>query len=275
MKIAAYLRVSTDKQAEEGLGLDVQREGIRKWAKANGHTIASWHADEGISGSNGLDTRNALPDALRVIRDGNAAGLVFYRLDRLARDLILQETLLREITGMGGVSFSTFASEQEVIEDDPDDPSRRLIRQILGAVSEYERSLIRLRLRNGRRRKAEHGGFAYGSPPFGWRAEGRELVPVDSEQATLARILELRETGQSIREIEDTLTTEGHKPKRGGAWHPETIRRILRTEDERQAEAERQRKHKARAVHHTARSMAGRRKPGDAVDTARSMPVTP
>ncbi len=80
-----------------------------------------------------------------------------YRLDRLARDLILQETLLAEITAAGGQVFSTMPGEQAVIEDDPEDPSRRLIRQVLGAVAEYERSLIRLRLRNGRRRKAERG----------------------------------------------------------------------------------------------------------------------
>jgi DNA invertase Pin-like site-specific DNA recombinase len=160
MRVAAYLRVSTDTQAEHGLGLDVQRQAIRAWARQHGHKIASWHSDEGISGSNGLDTRDALPDAVAEVRDGRAAGIVVYRLDRLARDLILQETLLAEIAGLGGRVYSTFAGEQEVIEDDPDDPSRRLIRQVLGAVSEYERSLIRLRLRNGRRRKAERGGYA-------------------------------------------------------------------------------------------------------------------
>jgi Resolvase, N terminal domain/Recombinase len=149
-----------------------------------------------------------------------------YRLDRLARDLILQETLLREIAAQGGRVFSTFASEQEVIEDDPDDPSRRLIRQVLGAVSEYERSLIRLRLHNGRRRKHERGGYAFGSPGYGWRAEAKELVPEPSEQAALARIRQLRATGQSVRAIAAVLTDEGHQPKRGGQWHPETVRRI-------------------------------------------------
>jgi DNA invertase Pin-like site-specific DNA recombinase len=169
----------------------------------------------------------SLPDAVAEVRDGRAAGIVVYRLDRLARDLILQETLLAEIAGLGGRVYSTFAGEQEVVEDDPDDPSRRLIRQVLGAVSEYERSLIRLRLRNGRRRKAERGGYAYGSPPLGWRTEARELVPEAAEQAALARIRELRGEGASVRAIAAALTTEGHRPKRGGGWHPETVRRAL------------------------------------------------
>jgi DNA invertase Pin-like site-specific DNA recombinase len=227
VKITAYLRVSTDAQAEHGLGLDVQRQAIRAWARAHGHRITSWHTDSGVSGSNGLDFREALPDAVAEVRAGRAAGLVVYRLDRLARDLVLQETLLAEIAAAGGLVFSTMPGEQAVIEDDPEDPSRRLIRQVLGAVAEYERSLIRLRLRNGRRRKAEQGGYAFGSPPYGYRAEGRELVPEPAEQVALARIRQLRAVGSSIRQIAVTLTAEGHRPKRGERWHPEIVRRIL------------------------------------------------
>ncbi|MGH2774736.1 MAG: recombinase family protein [Actinomycetota bacterium] len=65
MKVAAYLRVSTDRQAEQGQGLGVQRQAVKSWAKANGHTVRTWHADEGASGSNGLEARVALADALQ------------------------------------------------------------------------------------------------------------------------------------------------------------------------------------------------------------------
>jgi DNA invertase Pin-like site-specific DNA recombinase len=228
MKVVAYLRVSTDRQAEEGLGLEVQEQAIRAWAKDAGQRIVSWHRDAGVSGSNGLDTRQALPEALAAVRGRQAAGVVVYRLDRLARDLILQETLLAEIRRIGADVFSTSAAEAGYLADDPDDPSRRLIRQVLGAVSEYERSMIALRLRSGRRLKAERGGFAYGSPPYGWRAEGRELVEDPTEQAALARIRELRAGGASLRQIADILSSEGHHPKRGGAWHPNTLATIVR-----------------------------------------------
>ena len=227
MKVTAYLRVSTDKQAENGYGLEVQRQGIRKWAKANGHQVVSWHADEGISGSNGLTTREALGDALHDLETGRAAGLVVPRLDRLSREMWLQEYLLREIRAHGAQPFSIMASEQAVIDDDPDDPGRKLHRVIIGAIAEYERELIKLRLRSGQRRKAALGGYAGGSPPYGYRAEGKELVPVPAEQRTLARIRELRAAGQSIRQIADTLTAEGYTSKRGGRWHVETVRRIL------------------------------------------------
>jgi DNA invertase Pin-like site-specific DNA recombinase len=226
VKLVAYLRVSTDRQAEDGLGLDVQRDVIKRWARDHGHRIVAWYEDAGISGANGIDTRVGLIDALAALRDGRAAGLVVYRLDRLARDLIIQEQLLADLRRGGWPAWSTSASEAAYLEDDPGDPSRKLIRQVLGAVSEYERSMIALRLRSGRKRKADKGGFAYGSPPYGQRAEGRALVPHDDEQRTLARIGELRAEGASYREICTTLDTEGHVPRRGQHWQPATVRRI-------------------------------------------------
>jgi DNA invertase Pin-like site-specific DNA recombinase len=226
MRVVAYLRVSTDRQAEKGLGLDVQRRAIAAWAREHGYKIMGWYTDAGVSGSNELDCREALPDAVGELADGRADGFVVYRLDRLARDLILQETLLRELGAVGAV-FSTMPAEQAVIGDDPEDPARRLIRQVLGAVAEYERSLIMLRLRNGRRRKYELGGYAYGSPPLGVRSDGGVLVSVPGEAAAVARILELRQGGATVREIIETLTAEGVPTKRGGRWQQTTVRRVL------------------------------------------------
>lgn len=226
-RLVAYLRVSTDRQAEEGLGLDVQEQAIRRWAKAEGHRLVLWARDEGVSGSNGIETRRGLHDALEALRTRQADGLVVARLDRLARDLILQEQLLADVRRYGADVYSTSAAEAGYLADDPDDPSRRLIRQVLGAVSEYERSMIALRLRAGRRRKAELGGFAYGSPAFGYRAENRSLAAHEDQQKALARIRELHEAGRSLREIAQTLTAEGHKPKRSDRWHPESLRRIV------------------------------------------------
>jgi DNA invertase Pin-like site-specific DNA recombinase len=101
MRLVGYLRVTTDRQAEEGLGLEVQEEAIQAWAQTHGHELVALTRDEGISGSNGLDTRVGLGDALEAVREGRAEGLVVYRLDRLARDLIVQETLLAELRRMG------------------------------------------------------------------------------------------------------------------------------------------------------------------------------
>jgi DNA invertase Pin-like site-specific DNA recombinase len=227
MKLAGYLRVSTDLQAERGYGLEIQERAIREWARANHHRKVTFFTDAGVSGSNGVENRKALPDALEHLASGRAAGLVVYRLDRLARDLVLQEQLLMEVRRLGAQVFSTAASEQDFLRDDPDDPSRRMIRQILGAVNEYERSMIRLRLRRGQQRKAENGGYAGGRPPYGYAAGGGHLLPVPAEQEVIARAAQLRREGASLRAICQTLETEGRSPRSGRQWHPIQVSRIL------------------------------------------------
>jgi len=228
MKLVAYLRVSTDKQVEHGYGLDVQRAAIRAWAKAAGHKVVQWRVDEGICGANGLENREALPLALGDLQDGAAGGLVVFKLDRLARDLIIQETLIAEVRKAGGEIFTTAAGEAGYLADDPDDPSRKLIRQVLGAVNEYERAMIVLRMKAGRRIKAARGGYAgFGSPAFGQRSIDKKLVADEAEQAAVTRILELRDEGLSLREIIARLDAEGIPAKRGGGWSPSTVSRVL------------------------------------------------
>ena len=225
MRLVAYLRVSTDRQAEEGLGLDIQRAGIRSWAKTNGHRISEWTADEGISGSNGVESRRGLLDALTAIEDRRASGLVVYRLDRLARQLTVQEGTLAQVWSMGAQVFSV--DHGEIAKDDPDDPMRTALRQMVGVFAQLERGMIGARLRAGRRLKAERGGFAYGSPPFGYRVEEGELVPDGEETQAIKRIRELHAQRLSLRSISRQLHEEGISPKRAQQWSPETLRRII------------------------------------------------
>lgn len=221
LHLTAYIRVSTAEQVD-GQGLDIQRDTISAWARTHGHTITAWHADEGISGSNGLETRAGLAAALDTPDDG----IVVSRLDRLARDLIVQEQILADVWRRGRSVHSTADSESACLSDDPSDPSRKLVRQVLGAVSEYERAMIRLRMQSGRARKAAGGGYAFGAPPYGYAAVGGVLHPVPDEQATLARIRELRAQGVSLQAIADTLTGEGHSPRRGARWAVSSVRKI-------------------------------------------------
>jgi DNA invertase Pin-like site-specific DNA recombinase len=182
-----------------------------------------------------LDSRLGLDDALETLRTGEAEGLVVDRLDRLARDLIVQETVLRDAWALGGSVFSTSEAETSNLTNDPDDPSRALIRQVLGAVAEYERKMIALRLRAGARRKAANGGYAGGAPPFVWKAEGRSLVPIPHEQVVIERMRELRAQGRTLRAIASQLDLEGFRPRRGDRWHGRQVGRVL--ERQRQAAA--------------------------------------
>lgn len=223
-RIVGYVRVSTDRQADEGLGLDLQRKALRDWANATGHKLIKIVADEGVSGSS--PDRPGLAEAIGMVRSKRADAVAVYRLDRLARDLVLQEQLLIEIRRVGGDLYSTSGGEASCLVNDDADPSRALIRQVLGAVSEYERSMIRLRLASGRQLKADRGGYAFGAPGYGKAAVGKELVAREDELPLVARVEALRAEGASLRTIAKTLTEEGFVPRRGKTWHPQVIARI-------------------------------------------------
>lgn len=225
MRLAMYVRVSTDRQAEEGFGLRVQEQQCRRWAKANGHRIAVVFRDEGVSGSNGVEDRVGLGPALEAIRAGKAEGMVVARLDRLARALTVQEAILAKVWSFGGALFA--ADQGEILRDDPDDPMRTAMRQMAGVFAQLDRGLISKRLRDGRKVKAEGGGYAGGRPPLGCRAEGGALVVDPDESRTVERIKGLRQQGLSLRSIASTLTDEGYTPKKSKRWHPESIKRVL------------------------------------------------
>jgi hypothetical protein len=100
------------------------------------------------------------------VKDGRAGAIVVYRL---AGDLVLQEQLLAEVWRSGEL-LSTAGGEAHL----HDDPSRRLIRQVLGAVSEYERAMIALRYHASEDRSASDPLVVAGSGPGdGGSAGGR------------------------------------------------------------------------------------------------------
>ena len=227
MKLAAYMRVSTDAQAEQGFGLPIQADTIARWARDKKHTISQWHQDAGVSGTNGIDNRPGLAYAIEAVRKKEVRGIVVARLDRLARDLVLQEQLLAEVRRLGGRVYSCSGGEDDYLRDDPSDPSRRLIRQVLGAVAEYERGMIRLRMTAGIERKRAEGGYYGGRPPYGWRARSGELVPDPAEQSQIQLMLAARSQGASFAEVALMLNRLEVPTKHGGRWQKNTIRRIL------------------------------------------------
>ena len=167
-KVLGYTRVSTQEQVTTGYGLEVQAKAIRDYARANGLRVARILSDEGQSGTNGLDARVGLAEALAIVERGEVAGIVVARMDRLARDLLLQETLMARMRQAGAEVISV--SEPDM---DSDDPTRVLVRQVLGSISQFERALIRGRMMAGRAAKVAGGGYGGGRPPFGWRARGQ------------------------------------------------------------------------------------------------------
>jgi DNA invertase Pin-like site-specific DNA recombinase len=229
MLLLAYTRVSSEAQ-EDGHGLDVQADKIRAWADRNSHKLAAIHVDV-ASGRLDTEGREGLAATLAALRAGDAHGLVVYRLDRLARDLVVQEQLLAEVRRYGCDVFSTSESEQAVMGDDPDDPSRKLIRQVIGAVSEFERAMIVLRLRAGRERKRKAGGYAGGTVPYGYTLVDGSLEPDPHEQTVIGHVVAMRERGRTLRQIVAALNEAHISARHGGSWHPSGVKRIVDAAD--------------------------------------------
>jgi len=185
--------VSTDEQIR-GNGLEIQVQAIRRYCKANGLKLIDVVGDEGISGSNGLDARVGLASALVRLEAEEADCLVVYRLDRLARDFVLQELLVNRLRERGKPIRSVMEPD---IETDTDDPTKVLIRQIIGAIGQYERALIQGRMQAGKLIKAARGGYVGGQPGYGKRADEAELVDEREETEIVRLVLLLRAGGAS------------------------------------------------------------------------------
>jgi DNA invertase Pin-like site-specific DNA recombinase len=253
LRVVGYVRVSSKNAADQEASRPAQEAAIRAWCRTAGHVLVGIEGDDATSGTtspgdrqelaNGTHGRPGLATALDRVSTGAADGLVVRELDRLSRDVMVQETIFARLWLMRPATtvFSTRSAEQQNCSrtDDPDDWQRKYLRRQLGLVAELVRDMTVARLRAGKHAKAAAGGYAGGRPPYGWRGGGGQLVPVPAEQATIARMLELRQGGLSLRELAGVLAAEGHRPRpgtvrRGGQlrprspdWHPVTLARIL------------------------------------------------
>jgi len=232
VRLVAYLRVSSDSQLD-GFGLDVQERAIRTWARTHGHRIVGVETDAGVSGATDAAERPGLSAALLALQHPpQAEGLIVARLDRLARALTVQEAALAIAWQAGGRVFT--ADTGEVLRDDPDDPMRTALRQVVGVFAELDRRMVVKRLREGRAAKAGTGRKVTGSYPYGYTAAGkgrdRDSAPRTDEQRAVTRIVELRQAGKSYRAIAATLDAEGHRPRRAASWSAMAVRAVAQRE---------------------------------------------
>lgn len=222
MRIVAYTRLSqaNDHEAESHAA---QYERIVAWAKEHGHEVVA-HRRDTTSGENALASRAGLAGALDTLKDGIADGLAFSALDRLSRDVIVQESVLRDVWREGHEAFSATPGEGH-LRDDPEDPSRRLIRVMLGAVAEYERAMTALRMTRGRRRAIAEGRLIGPAPSFGWTKDAVDRglpVPDPSTYPLVEEAVRRRADGDQLRVIAEFLASETNR-----AWHPTQVKRLL------------------------------------------------
>jgi DNA invertase Pin-like site-specific DNA recombinase len=215
----SYLRVSGKGQLD-GDGFDRQRDAIRRYATRNGFALLDEYRDEGISGTKELADRPGLAALLDRVESNGVKTVIVERADRLARDLLIHEVIVGQFTRIGARVLTSDGADLTV----PDgDPTRTLIRQVLGAVSQFEKNVVVLKLRAARERQRRRVGHCEGRKPFGTRP---------GEAATLERIHALRRKpkGQpraSLAAIAAALNAEGRLTRTGKPWVPGTLHGIL------------------------------------------------
>lgn len=176
-----YLRVSSVGQVE-GDGFARQAEAIDRFAAKAGFSIVESYREAGVSGTAELDNRPALTSCLARILSNGVRVVIVEKADRLARDLIEGELILRQFRD-AGVRVIEAEGGSDLAAATDVSPTGTLVRQVLGAVAEFEKSALVAKLRASRIRMRRDTGRCEGRKPFGYRS---------GEAETLATIKRMR-----------------------------------------------------------------------------------
>lgn len=215
-KAFAYLRVSGINQIE-GDGFERQALAVMTYANQNDIDVMQIFREEGVSGKKELEDRPALQELLTALESQpEVKTILIERLDRLARDLMVQETILADLKKSGYTLISVAEPDLCV-----DDPSRKLMRQIFGAIAEYDRAMIVLKLRGARERTKKKEGRCEGNKPFGFYL---------GEQGTLEYIHLLQRMGDGAVVMASKLNLNEYPTRSGKPWSPAVVGKILRRE---------------------------------------------
>lgn len=218
-----YARVSTGAQTD-GQSPEIQARIISGVAQMRGVADLQMFSDDGVSGSVPFAERPCGADIMAQVRSGDT--IVASKLDRLFRSsvdaLVSVEAFKKQGVDVICCDIST----------DPlaSNGTGRLFFSILAAVAEFERERIRERTSEGRRAKAEKGGYAGGSVRYGFRAvgQGREAAVVeDQTERAIVEFIALVAPGKSLREICASLTAAGYRTRRGTPFAPQQVKRVL------------------------------------------------
>lgn len=214
-KAFAYLRVSGKGQLR-GDGFKRQQLAIETYCRSHDITIQRTFQEKGVSGETELQNRPALKAMLEALAADGVKLVVIERLDRLSRDLIVQETIIGDLRKRGFDLIS--AHEPDLLKNDP---SRILMRQIFGAIAQYDKAMIVSKLRGARERMRARKERCEGQKPFGDRP---------GEAAVIERMRQLRAEGFILPRIAEQLNREGHPTRLRGRWHTTMVQRVLKRE---------------------------------------------
>jgi len=211
MKAFAYLRVSSIGQVD-GDGWTRQQEACEQYAAAHGLEIKEVFR-ESMTGKSDMEDRPALAALLAALEENGVKTVLIEKLDRVARDLLIQETIIGDMQRRGYTVISTM--EPDLCSKDP---SRVLVRQIFGAIAQYDRAMIVAKTLAARKRIRDRGERCEGRKPFGTRPGEPEM---------LAKMKALRDAGATFEQIAESLNRSGSLTRYGKPWLGATIAKIL------------------------------------------------
>ncbi|WP_194411294.1 recombinase family protein [Microbacterium cremeum] len=199
-----YLRVSTEEQASSGLGLEAQRESIRRYADAHGWDVI-WYEDAGLSAKS-LD-RPQLQAALTRLhsKKRDAAGIVVAKLDRLSRSVVDFASVLELARAQG---WALVAIDLGV---DTSSPTGELVANLMMSVAQWERRVIGERT-SAAMQAAKRRGQRFGFP---------SALP----ETTGERLLKLRAT-HTLACTATRLNAEGLTTATGASWTANTVAKV-------------------------------------------------
>lgn len=230
IRVVMYCRVSTARQADEGISLEAQQSNCMTYAKLYGLEVVASYVDAGASAKD--LSRPQLRRALDHIERENLSGILIAKLDRLTRSL-------RDLMSLTENEFldRSIISVQEKI--DTTTPSGRLVLRVLGTVSQWEREEVAERTRSVMRYKRERQEFTGGRPPYGYRVvdakydkRGKLLAAAtlevdEKEQQALKIVKRCSSRNMSLSDIADQLEMRGLVPRSGGHWTKQGVHRML------------------------------------------------
>jgi DNA invertase Pin-like site-specific DNA recombinase len=167
MAVWGYIRVSTDRQAQEGESLGAQRRTVEGYAMMHGLTLDRVFVERAVSGSRPIAER---PEGAKLLGAANAGDVIITsKLDRIFRSALDALDVLAKLKDRG-VSLHMIDLGGDVTGNG----ISKLVFTILSAVAEAERDRIRERISDVKRDQRTRGRFLGGTAPFGYRV-GEEV----------------------------------------------------------------------------------------------------
>jgi site-specific DNA recombinase len=216
-----YIRVSSEEQADSGLGLEAQRLRIQAYCTMKDLQLVEVLEDGGVSGGKPLASRAAGARLLAQARKTKAV-VVVAKFDRLFRSVADAAQSIADFNHRG-IELVAIAEGFDMTN-----PYGRAMAQMASVFAELERAMIRERTRAALDVKRGRHERISRHAPYGWDfgPKGR-LVENAKQQRAIGRMKTLHAEGKSLRKIADLLNREGIAPQRGERWLHSSVLRIL------------------------------------------------